>query len=68
MSALISVGSIHALLRRLWERFYPTEPCPAELYVEVRHYVNNSDVYANVEDACKRLNELAIKDVSAITH
>lgn len=68
MSTLISVGSIHALLRRLWERFYPDDPCPAELYIEVREYINNTNLYANLEEACKHLNQLAIKDVRTQLH
>lgn len=67
MSALLSVGAIHSLLRRLWERFYPSEPCPPELYLEVRQYMENSDQFESLKDACERLDLIAVKDVRDIT-
>ncbi|KAI9430772.1 hypothetical protein BJY52DRAFT_1133494, partial [Lactarius psammicola] len=45
---LISLGAIHTLLSGLWTRFYPGDPCPDELYEEIRHYLGSSDFYSTM--------------------
>ncbi|KAF8883356.1 hypothetical protein CPB84DRAFT_1850999 [Gymnopilus junonius] len=52
---LISTGSIHTLLSRLWLHFYST-PVPTELYEEI---IDNKEVYADLENACTTLKATA---------
>ncbi|KAH8983691.1 hypothetical protein EDB86DRAFT_2774868, partial [Lactarius hatsudake] len=45
---LISLGVIHTLLSSLWAHFYLSDPCPNELYEEIRHYLSSSDFYSTM--------------------
>ncbi|KAH9014996.1 hypothetical protein EDB85DRAFT_1814020, partial [Lactarius pseudohatsudake] len=56
---LISLGAIHTLLSSLWARFYPSDPCPDELYEEIRHYLSSSDFYSTMPGVCQRLKASA---------
>ncbi len=56
---LISLGAIHTLLSDLWTRFYPGDPCPDELYEEIRHYLSSLDFYSTMPGVCQRLKASA---------
>jgi hypothetical protein len=60
---LISLGEIHTLLSNLWTHFYPSNPCPDELYEEIRHYLNSSDFYSTMPGVCQRLKASAASKV-----
>lgn len=51
---LFSMGALHALMKRLWMRFFNT-PVPESLYEELRDYLNGTGEYEYLKDVCSSL-------------
>jgi hypothetical protein len=50
--SVVSLGAVHALLSRLWVRFYPTIPLPHNFYSDTRSYLHGQEPYDDLVTLC----------------